>query len=105
MPVGSGTEEFHSDIYGEGGAKRPLHSADPVYPVILIDCGHVKVRDGQVANRPIHLALAVTVDGAHILCLWAGDGGEGAKYWLQAVTQTCVGRLIRALFRSAGRQD
>ena len=28
---------------------RPLH---PVYPVIFIDCIHVKVRDGQVANRP-----------------------------------------------------
>ena len=42
-----------------------------------------KVRDGQVANRPIYVALAVTVDGTRdILGLWAGDGGEGAKYWL-----------------------
>ena len=29
---------------------RPL---DPVYPVVFIDAIHVKVRDGQVANRPI----------------------------------------------------
>ena len=29
---------------------RPL---DPVYPVVFVDCIHVKVRDGQVANRPI----------------------------------------------------
>ncbi|MDX2853086.1 IS256 family transposase [Streptomyces sp. PA03-3a] len=64
---------------------RPL---DPVYPVIFIDCVHVKVRDGQVANRPIHVALAVTVDGTRdILGLWAGDGGEGAKYWLQVLTE------------------
>ncbi len=64
---------------------RPL---DPVYPVIFIDCIHVKVRDGQVANRPIYVALAVTVEGTRdILGLWAGDGGEGAKYWLQVLTE------------------
>lgn len=50
---------------------RPL---DPVYPVVFIDAIHVKVRDGQVANRPIYVALAVTVDGNRdILALWAGD--------------------------------
>ncbi|TFC14452.1 IS256 family transposase [Cryobacterium sp. MDB2-10] len=64
---------------------RPL---DPVYPVIFIDAIHVKVRDGQVANRPIYVALAVTVEGNRdILGLWAGDGGEGAKYWLQVLTE------------------
>ncbi len=57
---------------------RPL---DSVYPVVFIDCIHVKIRDGQVANRPIYVALAVTADGGKdILGLWAGDGGEGAKY-------------------------
>jgi putative transposase len=40
---------------------RPL---DAMYPVVFIDCIHVKIRDGQVANRPIYVALAVTVDGA-----------------------------------------
>jgi transposase-like protein len=39
---------------------RPL---DPVYPVIFIDAIHVKLRDGQVANRPVYVAMAVTVDG------------------------------------------
>ena len=64
---------------------RPL---DPVYPVVFIDCIHVKIRDGQVANRPIYIALAVTVDGNRdILGLWAGDGGEGAKYWQQVLTE------------------
>jgi transposase-like protein len=61
---------------------------DPVYPVVFIDCIHVKVRDGQVANRPIYIALAVTTEGNRdILGLWAGDGGEGAKYWLQVLTE------------------
>ena len=38
---------------------RPL---DPVYSVIFIDCVNVKIRDGSVANRPIYVALAVTVE-------------------------------------------
>jgi transposase-like protein len=64
---------------------RPL---DPVYPVIFIDAIHVKIRDGQVANRPIYVALAVNVDGErYILGLWAGTGGEGAKYWLHVLTE------------------
>ncbi|GIG93333.1 IS256 family transposase [Plantactinospora endophytica] len=64
---------------------RPL---DPVYPVIFLDAIHVKIRDGKVANRPIYIALAVTVEGTRdILGLWAGDGGEGAKFWLQVLTE------------------
>jgi putative transposase len=57
---------------------RPL---DPCYPVMMIDAIHVKIRDGQVANRPVYVALAVTCDGLReILGLWVGDGGEGAKF-------------------------
>jgi len=47
---------------------RPL---DAVYPVVFIDAINVKLRDGQVANRPIYVALAVTCDGERdILGLW-----------------------------------
>src|SRR5689334_10404555 len=64
---------------------RPL---DPVYPVIFLDAVHVKIRDGKVANRPVYVALAVTVEGTRdILGLWAGDGGEGAKFWLSVLTE------------------
>ena len=64
---------------------RPL---DAVYPVIFIDAINVKLRDGQVCNRPIYVALGVTADGERdILGLWAGDGGEGAKYWLHVLTE------------------
>jgi transposase-like protein len=56
--------------------------------VIFIDAVHVKIRDGQVANRPIYVAIGVTVDGERdILGLWVGTGGEGAKYWLQVLTE------------------
>ena len=64
---------------------RPL---DRVYPVVFIDAINVKIREGQVANRPIYVAVGVTVDGERdILGLWAGDGGEGAKYWHHVLTE------------------
>jgi putative transposase len=64
---------------------RPL---DRVYPVVFIDAIHVKIRDGQVANRPIYCAVGVTIDGERdILGLWVGTGGEGAKYWLTVLTE------------------
>jgi putative transposase len=64
---------------------RPL---DRVYPVLFIDAINVKIGDGHVANRPVYVALAVTADGHRdILGIWAGDGGEGAKYWLHVLTE------------------
>ncbi len=70
-----------TDKVVEGMAEWQNRPLDPVYPVIFIDCIHVKIRDGQVANRPIYVALAVTAEGGRdILGLWAGDGGEGAKF-------------------------
>jgi putative transposase len=74
----------------EGMAEWQNRPLDRVYPVIFIDCLHVKIRDGQVANRPIYLALGVTVAGERdILGLWAGEhgDGEGAKYWLRILTE------------------
>ena len=44
--------------------------------------------DGQVTNRPIYVAIGVTCAGERdILGLWAGDGGEGAKFWLAVLTE------------------
>jgi transposase-like protein len=64
---------------------RPL---DRVYPVVFIDAMVVKIRDGQVTNRPVYTAIGVTVDGERdILGLWVGNGGEGAKFWLQVLTE------------------
>jgi transposase-like protein len=58
---------------------RPL---ERIYPIVLIDAIHVKIRDGQVANRPIYVVVGVTLAGERdVLGLWAGAGGEGAKHW------------------------
>ncbi|MEX5713978.1 IS256 family transposase, partial [Parafrankia sp. FMc6] len=65
-------------------ASRPL---DRVYVAIFVDAVVVKIRDGQVANRPIYAAIGVTVDGSKdVLGLWAGNGGEGAKFWMSVLT-------------------
>jgi transposase-like protein len=63
---------------------RPL---DGIYAAVFIDAIVVKVRDGQVANRPFYAAIGVTLDGERdILGLWAGTGGEGAKFWMSVLT-------------------
>ena len=65
-------------------AVRPL---DAVYAAVFIDAIVVKVRDGQVANRPFYAAIGVSLDGERdILGLWAGTGGEGAKFWMAVLT-------------------
>ncbi len=64
-------------------SSRPL---DAVYAAVFIDAIVVKVRDGQVANQPVYAAIGVTVDGhKDVLGLWAGTGGEGAKFWLSVL--------------------
>ncbi|MFF1615901.1 IS256 family transposase [Amycolatopsis sp. NPDC058278] len=64
-------------------ANRPL---DAVYVAVFIDAIHVKVRDGQVANRPVYAAIGVTIDGhKDVLGLWMGTGGEGAKFWMSVL--------------------
>jgi putative transposase len=79
-----------TDRVMDGMAEWQSRPLDPVYAVVFIDAIHVKIREGQVANRPIYLALGVTVDGERdILGLWAGEhgDGEGAKFWLRVLSE------------------
>jgi len=58
-----------------------------VYAANFIDAIVVKIRDGQVANRPIYAAIGVTLAGEKdVLGLWGGSGGEGAKFWMSVLT-------------------
>jgi putative transposase len=69
-----------------------------VYAAIFIDAIVVKVRDGQVANRPVYAAIGVSLDGERdILGLWAGQGGEGAKFWMSVLTDL-RNRSVRDVF-------
>jgi putative transposase len=75
---------------------RPL---DRVYPVVLIDAIVVKIRDGQVANRPVYVAIGINMDGERdVLGMWVGPtGGEGAKYWMMVLTELRNRGLLDAL--------
>lgn len=66
---------------------RPL---DSVYPVVLVDCMYVKMREGQVSNRPIYVVMGISVDGERdVLGLWAGPAGagEGARAWMGMLSE------------------
>ncbi len=61
---------------------------DAVYPIIYLDAIQFKVRDnGHVKNKAIYLAIGVTIEGLkEVLGLWIAQT-EGAKFWLQVVTE------------------
>src|ERR1700722_1114674 len=74
----------------EGLAEWQSRPLDPVYAVLFIDVINVKIRDGNVASRPVYVILGVTADGERdILGLWAGEhgDGEGAKFWLRVLAE------------------
>lgn len=64
---------------------RPL---EEVYPIIYLDAVRVKVRhNGSVINKAVYLAIGVTLDGQKdVLGMWVAET-EGAKFWLQVVTE------------------
>jgi putative transposase len=64
---------------------RPL---DKIYPVVLIDALMVKIREGQVANRPVYVAVGINLAGERdVLGMWVGTGGEGAKQWMALLAE------------------
>jgi putative transposase len=64
---------------------RPL---DALYPIVYLYCIHVKVRDsGAVRAKAVYLALGINLRGEkELLGLWTAQT-EGAKFWLQVVTE------------------
>jgi transposase-like protein len=80
-PVSRITDKVLADM--DEWASRPL---DAVYAAVFVDAIVVKVRDGQVANRPVYAAIGVTLEGRKdVLGLWMGTGGEGAKFWMSVL--------------------
>jgi putative transposase len=63
---------------------RPL---DALYPIVYLDCIHVKVRDGSVRVKAVYLVIGINMAGEkEVLGLWIAQT-EGAKFWLQVVTE------------------
>jgi len=71
---------------------------DPVYPIMYLDAIQFKVRDnGHVQNKAIYLAIGLTMEGMkEVLGLWIAQT-EGAKFWLQVVTEL-KNRGVRDVF-------
>jgi putative transposase len=80
--VSSVTEAVSEEVKAWQG--RPLNE---IYPILYLDALYVKIREGaHVQNRAIHLAIGVTLDGTkEVLGMWT-TGTEGAKFWLQVLT-------------------
>lgn len=64
---------------------RPL---DAIYPIVYLDCIVLKIRqDKRVINKSIYLALGVNLDGKkELLGMWLSEN-EGAKFWLNVLTE------------------
>src|SRR4051794_6787012 len=65
--------------------QRPL---EDVYPVIFLDALVLKIREGgSVQRRACYLALGLTVDGEReVLGMWFQET-EGAKFWMQVLSE------------------
>jgi len=63
-------------------------SLDPIYPIVYLDAIVVKVKDNkQVINKAIYLALGVNIEGhKELLGMWVSQN-EGAKFWLNVLTE------------------
>lgn len=63
---------------------RPL---EPIYPILFLDALMVKMRhEGRVENRAVYVAIGIDLDGVKdVLGLWT-SAHEGAKFWLQVLT-------------------
>ena len=63
-------------------------AVEDVYPVVFLDCLVLKIREGgTVQRRACYLALGMTVDGERdVLGLWFQET-EGARFWLQVLTE------------------
>ena len=64
---------------------RPLNS---VYPIVYLDCIHVKIRDsGVVKAKAIYLALGITMTGQkEVLGIYFGDH-ESSSFWRQVLNE------------------
>ena len=64
---------------------RPL---DRIYPIIYLDCIHIKSRDNHIIiNKAVYLAIAINMEGKkELLGIWVGKN-EGSKFWMQVVTE------------------
>ena len=64
---------------------RPL---DSTYAICYLDAIHIKVREeGKVVNKAVHIVMGYDLEGRKdVLGHYIAPGGEGAKFWLNVIT-------------------
>jgi putative transposase len=64
---------------------RPLEA---VYPIVYLDALFVSIRDGgTVTKKAVYVALGMTLDGGReVLGFWI-EATEGARFWLNVLTE------------------
>lgn len=57
------------------------------YPIVYLDCIHVKAREGTMRVKAVYLATGITMTGEkEVLGLWLAQTAE-AKFWMQVITE------------------
>lgn len=81
--ISSVTDAVIEDV--KAWQNRPL---EEVYPVVYLDALQMKIRDGaHVRNKAVYLAIGINLEGKkEVLGMWIAQT-EGAKFWLQIVTE------------------
>jgi putative transposase len=70
---------------------RPL---DTLYPILYLDCIHVKIRDGSVRVKAVYLAIGINMAGEkEVLGLWIAQT-EGAKFWLPTASRISASECV-----------
>lgn len=77
-----------TDAVKEQAAEWQNRPLDALYPIVYMDCIVVKVRhNGSVINKAVFLALGINLDGhKELLGMWMAEN-EGAKFWLNVLTE------------------
>ncbi|MDZ4784108.1 MAG: IS256 family transposase [Planctomycetia bacterium] len=79
--------EITADLDAEVTTWR-TRAIEAVWPIVYFDgiVVHARNDDGRVAQRTVYVALGVNLDGhKELLGLWLGQN-EGAKFWLNCLT-------------------
>lgn len=81
--ISSITDEVNDEV--KEWQNRPLEFR---YPILYLDCIVIKVQENKsIINKSVYLALGVRTDGIkELLGLWISQN-EGAKFWLNVLTE------------------
>ncbi len=77
-----------TDAVMEQGVEWQNRPLDSLYPIVYLDCIVIKVRqDSRVINKSVFLALGINTEGQkELLGMWLAEN-EGAKFWLNVLTE------------------